>query len=97
MFGCGVDLICLTAPQTIWGMKSKIGNRVHTLQSLRPLACLQAVDGSNIWLVLLARDKDILMGVVCLMVWGFAGDLVSERLLENYLRARGDEQTLPPL
>ena len=59
MVGCGVDLICLTASQTIWGMKSKIGNRVHTLRSLRPLASLQAVDGGNIWLVLLARDRDI--------------------------------------
>ena len=70
MSGCGVDLIYLTAPQTIWGMKSKIGNRVRTLRSLRPLACLQAVDGSNIWLVLLARDRDDDGGGLLDGLWG---------------------------
>lgn len=37
----------------------RLENRVRTLRSLRPLGCLQAVDGSNIWLVLLARNRDI--------------------------------------
>ena len=96
MLGCGVDLICLTAPQTIWGMKSKIGNRVRTLQSLRPLACLQAVDGSNIWLVLLARDRDI--GGGGLLDWsGRCLETCLRRLLEKCVSARSDEQILPRL